>query len=68
MGNLYYEVTIFASTIGNKFRIDLDPVHSWHYHYGATKQERSIHKGSYLGGLIAGVGIGIYIGFNGEIY
>ena len=60
--------TLFASRIGSRFRIDLDPVRSFHYHYGDTRKERDIHRGSWLGGLIAGVGVGIYIGFNGEIY
>ena len=60
--------TLFASRIGSKFRVDLDPVRSFHYHYGDTKKERDIHRGSWLGGLIAGVGVGIYTGFNGEIY
>ena len=46
------------------FRIDLDPAHSFHYHYGNTKAERSIHKGSWIGGIFAG----IYARFNGEVY
>ena len=57
-------VTIFSSRTGSRFRIDLDPAHSFHYHYGNTKAERSKHKGSWIGGIF----VGIYTGFNGEIY
>ena len=59
-----FGVTIFSSRIGSRFRIDLDPLHSFHYHYGNTKAERSKHKGSWIGGIF----VGIYAGFDGEVY
>jgi len=57
-------VTFFASRSGRKFRVDLDPKHSIHYHYGKTKKERDIHKGSWISGIF----VGIYNGFNGDVY
>ena len=57
-------ITIFASRTGGRFRVDLDPTHSFHYHYGHTKAEREKHKGSWIGGIF----VGIYAGFNGEVY
>ena len=57
-------ITLFSSKIGNKFRIDLDPVYSFHYHNGKSKKQRKKHKGSW----IAGIFIGVYSGFDGEIY
>ena len=59
-----YGITIFASRKGGKFRVDLDPAHSIHYHYGKTKSERKIHKGSWIGGIF----VGVYSGFSGEVY
>ena len=57
-------ITFFASRTGNKFRIDLDPLHSLHYHKGETKAERNKHRGSWIGGIFTG----IYAGFNGKAY
>ena len=59
-----YGFTIFSSRKGGKFRIDLDPTHAFHYHYGHTKAERKIHKGSWIGGFF----VGVYVGFNGDVY
>ena len=57
-------ITFFASRKGSKFRVDLDPTHSLHYHYGKTKKQRDIHRGSWIGGIF----VGIYSGFNGVVY
>ncbi len=57
-------ITFYASRTGSRFRLDLDPEHSIHYHKGKTKAERAIHKGSWIGGILAG----ICAGFNGEVY
>lgn len=57
-------ITFFASRMGSKFRVDLDPTHSLHYHYGKTKKQRDIHRGSWIGGIF----VGIYSGFNGVAY
>ena len=59
-----YGFTIFSSCKGGKFRINLDPTHALHYHYGHTKAERKIHKGSWIGGFF----VGVYVGFNGDVY
>ncbi len=56
--------TIFASTIGNKFRFEVDPLHSLHAHYGPSKSTRSVHRGYWIGGIVTG----IYSGFTGEVY
>ena len=56
--------TIFASTIGNKFRLDIDSFSSLHYHYGPTKQIRRPHRGAWVGELITG----LYVEFDGEVY
>ena len=56
--------TFCASKIGSKFRLDLDPAHSIHYHYGKTKKLREIHRGSWIGGIF----VGLYSGFNGVVY
>ena len=57
-------ITFYASRHSGRLRSDLDPKHSIHYHYGKTKSQRSKHKGSWIGGIF----VGIYSGFNGEVY
>ena len=57
-------ITFYTSRLGNKFRVDLDPLHSIHYHYGKTKKLRDVHRGSWIGGIF----VGIYSGFNGVVY
>ena len=59
-----YGFTFYASKTGKKLRVEMDPAHSIHYHRGKTKSQRSIHKGYWIGGII----IGIYTGFDGEVY
>ncbi len=59
-----YGFTIFSSRKGGKFRVDLEPTRALHYHYGHTKAERKIHKGSWIGGFF----VGVYVGFNGDVY
>ena len=56
--------TLLASTTGKKLRIDIDPFHSLHYHKGASKKIREPHKGAWIGGII----VGVYTGFNGDVY
>lgn len=57
-------ITLFASKIGGKLRIDMDPTNSLHYHYGKSKSTRDVHRGAWIGGII----VGIYAGFSGEVY
>ena len=57
-------ITFYASRTGGRFRLDLDPAHSIHYHYGKTKAKRLLHRGCWIGGLF----VGIYAGFYGEVY
>lgn len=59
-----YGITFYASRVNQRFRVDLDPIHSLHYHRGETKKQRATHKGSWLGGIL----VGIYSGFIGEVY
>lgn len=52
------------SDLNSKFRLDLDHIHSFHYHFGKTNKERKIHKGSWIGGIF----VGLFVGFQGEVY
>jgi len=52
------------SDLNSKFRLDLNPIHSFHYHSGKTNKERKIHKGSWIGGIF----VGLFVGFQGEVY
>ncbi len=52
------------SDLNSKFRLDLDPIHSFHYHFGKTNKERKKHKGSWIGGIF----VGLFVGFQGEVY
>ena len=56
--------SIFASTVGNKFRLEIDPFNSLHCHYGQSKNARKSHRGAWIGCLIRG----LYVGFDGEVY
>lgn len=56
--------TLFASLTGNKFRIEIDALHSIHYHYGQSKSTRALHRGYWIAGVI----IGFYSGFSGDVY
>jgi len=52
------------SDLNSKFRLDLEPIHSFHYHFGKTNKERKKHKGSWIGGIF----VGLFVGFQGEVY
>lgn len=56
--------TLFASLIRNKFRIEIDPLHSIHYHYGPSKSIRNLHRGYWIGGIF----VGFFAGCSGEVY